>query len=456
MLSGREPSENLAPVEAQYPDTLLSLLADSHRVVASESITRLCPSTCRDPSGQRAAGLARILGEAGELWIDLVSPRAGSPDPGHEDFAEDVALEQLTPEDPEDTDFAFSLLTENQPSRFTDFLREIEPRQGGRPPLYFLHLLMPHRPFRYVPSGLRTVPNRGPAAPAEWEGPSWLADYSLQRHLLQVAYTDRLLGELVDHLRDVGLYDDALLVVTADHGISFVPDTPIRRYDEASAHQVAWVPMFMKLPSQEQGRTTDEPWSHLDLLPTMADALDLDVPWDMDGISALAGEREGDRGFFLDPGTDLVLDEARWFPTVLEGFAEGFLQPEDGPDGLFAPGLYGDLVLTDVDDHEVGSEARLEASLSDPGDYRGVGRDAVPVIVSGTVRAPEGGDPPGWLAVAVDGTIGGLGRTNEEGGTSWAALVADRLLTPGDHDVTLYAVEGPPTPPVPPPNPFAG
>ena len=44
-----------------------------------------------------------------------------------------------------------------------------------------------------------------------------------QRHLLQLGFTDRLLGRLVTRLRRAGLYDRSLLVVTADHGASFRP-----------------------------------------------------------------------------------------------------------------------------------------------------------------------------------------------------------------------------------------
>ena len=42
-----------------------------------------------------------------------------------------------------------------------------------------------------------------------------------QRHLLQVGAVDTWLGNLVERLREVGLFDEALLVVAADHGISF-------------------------------------------------------------------------------------------------------------------------------------------------------------------------------------------------------------------------------------------
>ena len=49
---------------------------------------------------------------------------------------------------------------------------------------------------------------------------------SYQRHLLQVMFVDRLVGELIRQLQQENLYDSTLLVLTADHGASFRRVTP--------------------------------------------------------------------------------------------------------------------------------------------------------------------------------------------------------------------------------------
>ena len=74
-----------------------------------------------------------------------------------------------------------------------------------RPTLHFLHLLMPHSPWAYLPSGARydapeDLPN---------DGAGWV-DLARQRHLAQLGYTDRLIGETLRTLRATGLYDQAL------------------------------------------------------------------------------------------------------------------------------------------------------------------------------------------------------------------------------------------------------
>ncbi len=52
------------------------------------------------------------------------------------------------------------------------------------------------------------------------------ADTLQQRHLAQVGFVDHLIGDLIARLRKVGVYDSALLVVTADHGASFAKGAP--------------------------------------------------------------------------------------------------------------------------------------------------------------------------------------------------------------------------------------
>ena len=86
---------------------------------------------------------------------------------------------------------------------------------------------------------------------------------------------DRELRRLVARLRDTGLYRRALVVVTADHGLSFARGVRDRRTaTPANLHEVAPVPLFVKLPGSERG--SGEPSSYastVDVLPTIARAL---------------------------------------------------------------------------------------------------------------------------------------------------------------------------------------
>ena len=51
---------------------------------------------------------------------------------------------------------------------------------------------------------------------------------------------------------------------------------PCRR---ENVSDVAWVPFFIKSPGQRAGHDSDEPVQLVDVLPTIADILDVHIPW---------------------------------------------------------------------------------------------------------------------------------------------------------------------------------
>ena len=46
------------------------------------------------------------------------------------------------------------------------------------------------------------------------------------------------------------------------------------------------VPLFIKAPSQQRGSINDKPLETIDILPTLAAILKVDLPWEVDGCSA--------------------------------------------------------------------------------------------------------------------------------------------------------------------------
>jgi arylsulfatase len=89
-----------------------------------------------------------------------------------------------------------------------------------------------------------------------------------------VTYVDAALGRLFDDLRNLGLWDDTLIVVTADHG-------EVLLEHQAVLHGLPWepvlsVPLLIKWPKGARaGRVTPGPSSAVDLAPTLLAALEL-------------------------------------------------------------------------------------------------------------------------------------------------------------------------------------
>src|SRR5215208_2945814 len=159
-------------------------------------------------------------------------------------------------------------------ARFHKWLGAIRAR--SQPAFYFQHTLMPHEPWIYLPSGRQSRPSgRDPIPDVNHDvgfGDPDLTDQNHLRHLLQVGYTDRLVGELLGRLERTGLLERALVVVTADHGYSFRVGVKSRRLiSDQSVDEIAPVPLFVKAPGQMERDVNPSAVRTLDLLATIAD-----------------------------------------------------------------------------------------------------------------------------------------------------------------------------------------
>ena len=122
-----------------------------------------------------------------------------------------------------------------RPQRFNRWVSTIKP---GRPTLWVKHLLLPHGPYIYLPDGKRTRPKPGDLLPGMNTVPGFADEFVTrhdeQRYLLQLGYTDRLLGRLIRRLKSRGhLRQDA------DRGDRRPRDrVPVRRPDAAQRQHV--------------------------------------------------------------------------------------------------------------------------------------------------------------------------------------------------------------------------
>ena len=183
-----------------------------------------------------------------------------------------------------------------RPARLHKWIGAI--RDRPRPTFYFQHALLPHEPWIYLPSGHQSRPAgndpiEGINRAGGFDDPR-LTDHNHLRHLLQVGYTDHQLGLIMQRMRRTGIFDRALFVVVADHGIAFEVGVKERRQvTETNFEQVAAVPFFVKAPGQTEGRVDDHVVRNLDVVPTVADLLHTRVWWKHDGRSVVLGRGAG-------------------------------------------------------------------------------------------------------------------------------------------------------------------
>jgi arylsulfatase A-like enzyme len=198
---------------------------------------------------------------------------------------------------------------------------------GARAPfLLFVNYMDVHRPIHPPKAYRELFPGRLEGFDMERDWSSLYRGWRNDRHptpaesthLISqydgaLAYLDAQVGRFLDRLAKTGVLDDALVIVTSDHGESF-GSHGVFGHGVSVYQDVVRVPFVLKLPGQEYGRRIATPVSGVDILPTVADALGLPLPENVDGRSLLAG-----------PGADRPLviesyqDSGIWMRGLLRG-----------------------------------------------------------------------------------------------------------------------------------------
>jgi hypothetical protein len=439
MLTGRYPSKMKAPIWYEYPDNLFNLLGRSYQLKVYETISQLCPpSRCPTaPAGGDQASLPGVLRDSARTFKDIISPYDAAVDPAS--FADQAAAaQQTTPGGkPLGPRFRFDQLWLNQPSRFTDFLNGIKGNEA--PTLHFLHILLPHSPWRYLPSGVEYNTKTFGRAFQVDQTPAPIRELSHQRLMLQLAYTDHLVGQVIDHLKAQGMWDKALVLLTADHGAGWAPGEKPRRLGQRNPPQLMWVPLFIKAPHQRQGRVDDRNWEQVDLLPTVADLLGVQVPWKTDGLAQTGppARSRGEKWWFDVPGHRQVRDGPANFSIVLQGETDTLARAADGVKGLYRFGAFADLAYRDPATVGPIGGTPAHARMDDWKLYQKLepGSGRVPALVSGKLGSPL---PPAGstVLVAVNGQVAGESKLFPdrpgEAAASFAVIAPDFLFKPGD------------------------
>jgi hypothetical protein len=285
LVTGNYPDPQKIPISRHYPDTVFSLFAPSYEVRAFESATLLCPPELQDSTLSEHEPGARRLSlffDTAFIYMKIALPaKIGKhlPEVSHtwEGFG-----------DPHE--WIFNRWLGELASDRLDSLRRFWAAAGSKnqlPSLFFLHLLLPHSPFDFLPNGERyefpAIHRRGPNQ--VWDSKEQVV-LTYYRHLLQLGFVDRILGETVTILKDSGIYDRSLLCVLSDHGISCRIGDAARRLSRTNASDILFVPLLMKAPGQTEGRVDDRAIQLVDVLPTIAAILQVQIPWPIDGRAA--------------------------------------------------------------------------------------------------------------------------------------------------------------------------
>jgi len=194
----------------------------------------------------------------------------------------------------------------------------LESQAPGEPFFLFVHALDAHGPYWPGPAFLDAFPAHEPPGgwTYDWAGsafqtyqsiPTWMAltlarppepvpselpvEPIVARYDETLLKTDAFLGKIFDELRARGVFDEAVVIVTGDHGEAFRPDF----YGHGAMwNDVVRVPLLVRFPHGRHGGTRVSGTVQLvDLYPTLLELLrGSDRPW-LHGRSLLAAVEDG-------------------------------------------------------------------------------------------------------------------------------------------------------------------
>lgn len=114
----------------------------------------------------------------------------------------------------------------------------------------------------------------------------------IKKYDSEIAFTDFHIGKLIKKIKELGLYEDALIVFNSDHGESFGEHNYFR-HGRKLYNSTLHVPLIFKLPNNRLKNTVrQENVSIMDIGPAIFSALDLPVHSRMEGIALLDDEEE--------------------------------------------------------------------------------------------------------------------------------------------------------------------
>lgn len=146
-----------------------------------------------------------------------------------------------------------------------------------RPFFLFVHLYDPHDPYE-------------PPEPfaSQWKGSPYEGE---------VAFADHCAGQILEKLRQLGLYDETLIVIAGDHGEMLGEHGELNHgffiYEGALR-----VPLIVRVPRARASRQVDLPVSLIDIVPTVLSQVGAPLPKEVQGVDLspwLAGQGAGAR-----------------------------------------------------------------------------------------------------------------------------------------------------------------
>lgn len=463
MLTGRSPDYSRQPVPQDHPDNLFALMRGRMNLDVSEEVTSMCiDDWCRPDATEQGTTQTPVVIEKPVPFVSFLKDalvvlghkvlpeglrdRLPAIDESWGGFGQETESAVVsTPTSGSGEENATETLVGH--ALRVAKLRTMVQREaaGTEPTLRFAHVMLPHRPWVLAPDERKSAP------PVLDTRPVTTRDRrrdAYQSFLNQYVALDSEIGWMVDTLSKSARWKDTMLIVTADHGLTFVPGLSYRDRINTrvpgSLEDIYRVPLFVKYPAQSEPKTDDCTASVLDIVPTIQATAGVKNLTQTEGtdlrtdctsrpsrtITWIKGKTT------LSTGVDALLDRVRYY--------DKWIDSDGDVDDIYRSGAAGALLGT-----RVPAEARQDStftwSFENGAEFADVGSGPfshVPTRAVGHVTPPRDMRIGEELLVAVDGVFVGEApevsvlKAGERG--YFAASLMSRLIGPGSHTVELW------------------
>ena len=442
IMSSTYPSQAGGPFLAQYPKNIFTVFAGKIKVAGIEPVTSLCPRKVCGTAGPTngifdAERFTYFLRDAGYVYGQRVLPKAirkyvpsiegtwGGFGAVADKFKDSFDVGALTQVD------AIARAA-------NDLVSDPNPR------VQVIHALVPHAPWRLTPDE-RVAPLSPAISTSNPDSEDGVRD-EYQTFIHQLGAADAEILALIQTLKSNNRWDSTMIVLTADHGISFLPTLPQRHTDFVETDQaddIFRIPTFVKYPNQKVGSVSDCAISNLDLLPTILDVKRVTTSWEFEGKSVASTCPEGrerrvvsatGESTVMAGGFETLVARADHYSTVVSDF--GSMRE------VAAVGASAELVGLEIDASQIAPEVlkwtlNQKKMFNDVSTKRGA---KVPSLVTGIITLNGTLDEGVEGVIAIDGVAAGV--IGELSGARqivpYTAILDYSLLTQGKHSVQLF------------------
>ncbi len=160
-----------------------------------------------------------------------------------------------------------------------------------------LHVFDVHDPYDPPPPFDLLFSQNGSEGITDWprlesgslDNPEFYKDHIINMYDGEIAWTDFQISRLLQFLRNSGLDENTVIIITSDHGEEFLEHNGFG-HGKTMYQEVVHVPLIISGPGFEKGLVDSSVRAHIDILPTILDMIGAENPADLSGYSLLDHE----------------------------------------------------------------------------------------------------------------------------------------------------------------------